>query len=152
MKTVIDAAAGVGLGIALLLVFAVDALIGYFSNRVGENTLENVKAIPIARGHGKKLKLGVTKTGEQPNPLTKQIEKYDDMGKLLGELGAGYKDYDNLEIRDLVQNPDKIKNYDVVFLTCNLGNEDEMKDVLKNYVGEGGVLYASDLRFAAVKK
>jgi hypothetical protein len=151
MKYLIDAAVGAALVMALLVVFLVD-LVMHWSSGPGANTLENVRPIDVSKTHGKKLKFGVTRTGEQPNPFTRQVEKYDDMGKLLKELGSGYKDFDNLEIKDLVVNPDKIKEYGVVFLTCNTGNEEELKDVLRNYVAEGGILYASDLRFAAIQK
>jgi hypothetical protein len=41
---------------------------------------------------------------------------YDDMGKLLEQLGKGYK-YDKITERDLLY-PGKISKYDVIFITC----------------------------------
>ena len=55
------------------------------------------------------------------------------MGKLLDELGDGYR-YDVLTIQTIATNPKKLNEYDVVFLTCAAGGEEEMKDALFNYV------------------
>ena len=41
---------------------------------------------------------------------------YDDMGKLLKQLGEGYK-FDNISNQDLLY-PEKISKYDVLFITC----------------------------------
>ena len=73
------------------------------------------------------------------------------MGKLLNELGDGYR-YDELTIQAIATKPKKLAEYDVVFLTCAGGGEDEIKDALFQYVAGGGILYASDWRFDAVAK
>jgi hypothetical protein len=97
----------------------------------------------------KKLKLAVTPTQADVDPFTKKVEKWDDMGKLLTEMGDGYR-HDEIQVQDIILNPKKLKDYDVVFLTCAPGGEDEMKDALRDYVAGGGILYASDWRFDAV--
>ena len=152
LKMLIDGAIGAALFVALLLVFGLELLIGLMSGGTGKNTLEGVRPVLVERSHGsKKLKLGVTETGQQPNPSTGELEKYDDMGKLLKELGSGYK-FDELKIADLVANPKKIYEYEVVFLTCHTGHEEQLRETLRNYVMEGGILYGSDLRYNAIAK
>jgi hypothetical protein len=151
LKYLLDGVAGIALFMSLMLVFLVDLIISRPSGP-GKNTLENVRAKEVeGRSHGKKLKLAITKTGEGLNPKTGQMEKYDDMGKLLSELGEGYRDYDHLSVDEIISGK-KIFEYDVVFLTCNLGGEDKMQEILRQYVSEGGILYASDLRYAALAK
>lgn len=73
--------------------------------------------------------------------------QYDDMGTLLRQLGAGYS-YTDLS-REQLRRPDALAQYDVVFLTCNGGDENDqvMSDALRGFVDNGGTLYASDLRF-----
>jgi len=73
------------------------------------------------------------------------------MGKLLDELGAGYK-HKVVRIEDLINNPKSVHDYDVLFLTCADGGENELKDVLVSYVTEGGILYASDWRYKAIAR
>jgi hypothetical protein len=148
-KYVLDAAAGAGLALALLIVFVVDYATTTRVSGPEANTLENVKVTELGGSHGKRLKLGVTPSGEFQNAFSKKPDKWDDMGKLLDELGEGYK-HDVLQIGDMINNPQALKEYDVIFLTCNNGSEEELKDVLQKYVTEGGILYASDWRFATV--
>ncbi len=152
LKYLIEAAAAFALFMALLVVFVVDRFVLSRSTAPSANTL-NVNVIDVSGKHRhKKLKLAVTPSGSDvPDPFTKKIDKWDDMGKLLGELGDGYR-YEELTIQDIVTNPKKLAEYDVVFLTCAGGGEDEMKDALFQYVSSGGILYASDWRFDAVSK
>jgi hypothetical protein len=96
--------------------------------------------------------------------------QYDDMGKLLGQLGSGFS-YTPIPLESL-EDVSKLVDYDVVFFTCgtdaehwlsktNLGagdrpgvhiakwNEevlDRIREALRAYVGRGGTLYASDWR------
>jgi hypothetical protein len=102
------------------------------------------------RDPNKRLKLAVTPTGEFIDGFTKQLQKWDDMGKLLDELGEGYR-HDNITMQDAI-NLKKLSQYDVVFLTCAPGGEDELRTVLPAYVANGGILYASDWRFDAIAK
>src|SRR5262249_13050798 len=75
---------------------------------------------------------------------------WDDMGKLLGELGEGYK-YAALDEQNLKADPGLLdrSRFDVVFLTCSNGGQ-ESKDQLRRFVDEGGILYASDLRYGVL--
>lgn len=153
LKYIIDAVAGIALFMALMLVFLVNFIINFVSapSGPGENTLK-AEAIEVGgRSHGKKLKLGVTRTGEALNPFSRKMEKFDDMGKLLLGLGEGYR-YDDLPVDELVKAKKKIHDYDVVFLTCNTGFEEQLADILVEYVTEGGILYASDLRYDAIAR
>src|SRR5215204_5839384 len=111
-KYVLDAAAGAGLALALLIVFVVDYALTP-ARGPGVNTLENVKVIPVGEMHGgKRLKLGVTPSGEFQNAFSKKPDKWDDMGKLLDELGEGYK-HEVLQIGEMLNNPQGLKEYDV---------------------------------------
>ncbi len=149
IKYLIDAAVAAALFMALLVVFVVDRFVLSRSSAPIENTLY-VKVIDVSAKHrNKKLKLAVTPTGEFTD--TKKTEKWDDMGKLLNELGDGYR-HDELTIQAIATDLKKLADYDVVFLTCAGGGEDEIKDALFQYVSGGGILYASDWRFDAVAK
>ncbi len=74
---------------------------------------------------------------------------YDDMGKLLAALGKGYE-YTQLEDREL-EDPARLKQFDVLFLTCQGGGiTSRLKASLREFVSNGGTLYASDLRHTVV--
>ena len=151
-RYVIDVIVGVALFVALMIVFAVD----WFISGPPRNTLENVKVIKDENQRGaKKLKLAVVKTREIPDPFAKgKFQKWDDMGKLLKGLGEGYR-FDKLTEDELIRKHEdnKLSEYDVVFLTCNVNADvDKLVEPLRNYVANGGILYASDWRYEAVAK
>ncbi len=150
IKYVIDAAAGFALLMALLVVFVVDRV--FFSSAAAPtvNTLTNVTFYEDKGRDVKRLKLAVTPTGSFKDGFTNKVEKWDDMSKLLHELGDGYR-HDNLTMEDVI-GPRKLSEYDVVFLTCADGYEDELKNTLQDYVTKGGILYASDWRYKAIAK
>jgi hypothetical protein len=148
LKYLIDAAAGFALFMALVVVFVVDRFL--ISDAPSANTLPGVIADGGKPRDLKRLKLAVTPTGEFQDVVTKQIEKWDDMGKLLDGLGEGYR-YDKITMHDAID-LNKLSKYDVVFLTCASGFEEELKEVLPAYVAQGGILYASDWRFEAIAK
>jgi hypothetical protein len=100
--------------------------------------------------------------------------EFDDMGQLLDTLGSGYR-YTEIPYDDLL-NGDKLAAYDVVFLTCSgappawLGRRlsdgdrgspgifrlkepimDQLNKSLRQYVRQGGTLYASDWQFELVQ-
>ncbi len=100
--------------------------------------------------------------------------EFDDMGRLLDTLGSGYR-YTEIAYDDLLDG-DKLAAYDVVFLTCSgappawLGRRlaegdrgspgifrlkepimDQLNRSLRQYVRQGGTLYASDWQFELVK-
>ena len=74
------------------------------------------------------------------------MQKWDDMGKLLKELGEGYR-FDEINQDQIVNSIVKLEDYDVVFLTCAHAGSDKLREHLRRYVSEGGILYASDWRF-----
>ena len=82
----------------------------------------------------------------QPKPKRMAVTPpvYDDMGSLLRSLGEGY-DYQTIAVEDL-KNPDILRNYDILFLTCrdNVKPEPAMQMALREFVTRGGTLYASD--------
>jgi hypothetical protein len=105
-------------------------------------TLVAATAPVAAPSVAKRLRLAVTP------------HKYDDMGRLLDELGAGYR-YDMLRVEDF-DKIDELRKYDVVFATCGETPQawqsgsgesfDAFRRALRTYVEEGGTLYASDWR------
>lgn len=144
----IDVVAGGGLFVALLLVFVVDYFASPARRALAAGELDAVVIDSAPRqGSPKALKLAVTPS-DRMNNVAK--DPYDDMGKLLNHLGDGYR-YDVLQPHDIAVKPGILTPYDVLFLTCGSGGE-EMKDALRAFVGNGGTLYASDLRYDVVAK
>ncbi len=99
----------------------------------------------------KPWRLGVTEAKyEYWDPLSKKtlnLDTYDDMGRFLNNLGYGHKP---VRERDL-ENADRLANFDVVFLTCRLlKDQDNTGPHLRKYVENGGILYASDLRYIQI--
>ena len=164
LRPAIDIALAVGLSIALLVVILVDRFQTTTpapppSHEVSPGGLAHDEPAPIRR-----LRLGVTP----------KVPEFDDMAKLLDTLGEGYQ-YEMFPLNDLAY-PEKLKRYDVVFLTCSgvtrewvdravgsgvrgmtavLLKQDVMEEVykgLREYVGKGGTLYASDFHFNLVAK
>lgn len=76
---------------------------------------------------------------------------FDDMGKLLLELGEGYK-FAELNENELLSLK-RLKHYDVIFLTCKHSTASKLRqnEALRLFVENGGTLYASDLRFEALR-
>jgi hypothetical protein len=100
--------------------------------------------------------------------------QYDDMGKLLDQLGSGFK-HKVIPLQDL-EDSTKLNDYDVIFWTCgtspeswtlpgNLGSGprpgvsfvrpnleavNRVKGALRNFVGRGGTLYVSDFWLSAL--
>lgn len=72
---------------------------------------------------------------------------FDNMGRLLMQLGDGYKyaSIDNEELYDVV----RLSSFDVVFLTCASSPSVDSRAAsgIRRYVEQGGTLYASDLRY-----
>jgi hypothetical protein len=97
--------------------------------------------------------------------------QYDDMGKLLDQLGEGYK-YDTIPLEAL-EDSEKLGQYDVVFITCGVVPDSwiesgglapgqrpgtttgtanpavvqRLRRSLTAFLDRGGTLYASDWRF-----
>lgn len=77
--------------------------------------------------------------------------EYDDMGKMLEQLGKGYH-HQILNENDL-QELSRLQQFDVLFLTCNVSTPQNLRqnEALRKFVEDGGTLYASDLRFEALR-
>ena len=162
-RLLIDAGAAVGLILALVVVFALDGGSDAPDGAGLSTETDEVTILPAdsddAPGDPTPLRLAVTEP------------EYDDMGKLLDTLGAGYQ-YDEISLDDLLDTK-RMFDYDVIFLTCGgvpkdwldgpslrpserkgsgvfHGDEKIMKNVkksLRTFVGRGGTLYVSDLHF-----
>ena len=111
----------------------------------------------------------------KPLRLAVTPPKYDDMGKLLRELGEGYK-FTEIRLEDL-EDEAKLANYDVVFFTCGTGAPgwftgevlgaggrpgvqtlqfdpaalERLRLALRAFVQKGGTLYASDWRLTYLR-
>ncbi len=163
-RVFVDSSIGLGLLLALLLVFAFDRgeATSLDESDVGQRTSVTTEVVeqptPV---EAKPLRLAVTP------PV------YDDMGKLLRSLGEGYR-YHEITMDDLCDT-ERLAAYDVVFLTCGYVPEHwtterlregersggeiraarpeiirQLHDSLRKYVGRGGTLYASDWQFRLV--
>lgn len=158
-----DAAAGVSLVLALALVFWWAG-----AKRADESLSAGQSAAPLVEpasldhpGPSGRVRLAVTPP------------EYDDMGRLLDELGSGYR-YHTIAHDDLLDAP-RLEPYEVVFVTCSgvprrwLGLRigagarpgsavhearaeivQQLRQSLRQYVGQGGTLYASDWQFVLV--
>jgi hypothetical protein len=148
MRTWFDALAGGGLLVALVVVFVVDRVtLPPAPAGPGDLPVKIISESDDRRGPRTKLRLAVTPTKEARGDNGGLI-RWDDMGKLLDQLGSGYR-YDLVQPADIAQEPSKLDAYDVLFLTCAPGGE-ELKHALAEFVARGGTLYASDWRFDAV--
>jgi hypothetical protein len=152
-----DGAIALALAMTLGVVFLIDR------TRAPAATPVPVVPTPVAAAPAApRLKLAVTP------------HQYDDMGKLLDQLGEGFS-YTNLPLEAL-EDTVKLVDYDVIFLTCgtdpthwvtggDLGtgerpgvrrakyNEqvlDKVREALRAFVGRGGTLYASDWRLNVI--
>lgn len=119
---------------------------------------------------------GTEKKAAKPLRIGVTPPSYDDIGKMLKLLGEGYEDYRTVGYDDLLD-VDKLAGYDVIFFTCGglpeewldervgegeragtdvyTANESMMERstvALREFVRNGGTLYASDLRFDMVAR
>ena len=89
-----------------------------------------------------------------PLRLAATPARFDDMGRLLQSLGEGYQ-YRTIAEAAL-ELPATLADIDVLFLTCAEFQEggaaapSQLPRNLREFVGRGGTLYASDLRFEAL--
>jgi len=133
----LDAGVATGLVLALLMVIGLDKLIS------SPTTTAPIKPEEVKKVETRSLQIAVTPTQND------NLGKWDDMGKLLDSLGEGYR-YQDFPLRDLTD-AKKLAKYDVLFLTCAPGGtESDVTSNLREYVGNGGTLYASDWRYDCV--
>jgi hypothetical protein len=146
-RTWLDVLAGLLLAGCLFRVFSSAQQDEAPASPPAENTLKvvEVKDAGDSRSEPKRLGLAVISPSLKGQP-------WDDMGKLLAELGEAFR-FDEIAEDFLKQQPALLDRtrYDVVFLTCAPGG-DEYKDQLARFIREGGVLYASDHRYMALTK
>jgi hypothetical protein len=154
LKILIDVVGGGTLVFLLLVVIGFDKWTSWRAARsaveasTGPNTLEvrdvtdTANRAPIEQ---KKLRLAVLT--DPVNTLNTQVV-WDDMGSLLEQMGEGYK-HDALRTGDVLANPKRLDDYDVLFFTCAPKGR-ELRDALVSFVSRGGILYASDWRYDAV--
>ena len=165
-RLLIDAAAVLGLVLALGITFAVDRMTRA-SATGGQATGAQGKPSAAAQQ-------GPAAVKASPLRLAVTLREYDDMGQLLASLGPGYR-YRTIAFDDLLD-ADRLAENDVVFLTCGgvpaewLGRKlrpserdfggvfearpeivQKLKESLREYVRRGGTLYASDYRFQLLK-
>ena len=150
-RVLIDIVGGVGLAMALLLVFFVDLLSrpSKLYVRVFDSRSESQKI-----DRRQTLRLAVTPTQQELDPKTQETILWDDMGKMLREMGEGYQDFKVIEPNTFGDNPSPLDDIDVLFLTCARGDGEgkEVKEALVRFVERGGTLYASDWRFKAINE
>jgi hypothetical protein len=140
----IDVGVAAGLLGMLVLVIGVDAVWSRLSpDTSSSNSNADAPAVTVTKSGNKTAHLAVTE------PFVDKNGPWDDVGKLLDEMGDGYK-YDNLKESDL-KDLDKLKRYDVIFLCCSSVKSDfAVAQTLRAYVSNGGTLYASDWRYEIV--
>jgi hypothetical protein len=126
----VDSALAILLAAVLVLIYWVDA---------GKTLTPPVPPVSIPPVPAPKLRLAVT-------PGT-----FDDMGRLLQGLGEGYR-FETIEEATLCDLT-VCRKYAAIFLTCTKVDGPEaatrpaLAETLREFVAEGGTLYASDLQF-----
>ncbi|MBM4071995.1 MAG: hypothetical protein FJ271_24180 [Planctomycetes bacterium] len=146
-SVLIDSAVAGGLVLALLLVVGLDS---GAKKAGGGNVVVLEPGSNEPSGRDRPLRIAVTPTHND------KLGKWDDMGKLLDQLGEGYR-YTMFPIAELLD-PDRraarireIDEIDVLFLTCAPGGiEEAITETIKGFVARGGTLYASDWRYRCV--
>ncbi len=146
----LDGGIAAGLVLALVLVYALDSF-----SRPTQREGDDIKGKP--RLDFKVLRGGESSDPKVPTASPKKLRlavsprRFDDLGKLLRQLGSGYG-YDELREDDL-SSLDKLKNYDVIFLTCSPTDYSIIgrNEALRRFVDQGGTLYVSDLRLDALR-
>ena len=85
--------------------------------------------------------------------------EYDAIEELIGAMELDYDLYNGLQGQaylDLLTDPDKLMEYDIVFLNCGINErwmqrEAAVVDALQRYVAAGGSVYASDWSYRFVE-
>ena len=74
---------------------------------------------------------------------------FDNIGALLSDLEIPFDSYNQQTYMELLTDPNKLAEYDIVFFNCGMpmdwvSSRGTVSANLKNYVAEGGSIYASD--------
>ncbi|MFO0870548.1 MAG: hypothetical protein U0935_16595 [Pirellulales bacterium] len=169
LRLAIDAVLAIGLAGVLLVVYGVDLATSHLFHAPEDSR----GSAPIVVEETEREESGnEEETREVRLRLAVTPADFDDMGRLLRELGEGYA-YDNLALDELLD-ADKLKQYDVIFATCGgapdswLGEAvgagernsrvyiikpevgEKLRSALRGFVQNGGTLYASDWRYQIV--
>ena len=159
----VDASLAAGLAAVLGLILLVDRGCSGSKPGPGPQGDGGVAVEVIEEPPGPALPVG-------PPRLAVTPPAFDDMGSLLATLGEGYR-FDDLAMEDLLK-PERLAEYDVVFLTCGYVPNDwvgqrlrddersggghyavrpetaeRLKRSLRGFVASGGTLYVSDRFF-----
>lgn len=163
-----DGAIAASLCVALGVVYLVDRL-----TDTGGNSGDGSSVVTVTKGGGKNVVAG--KVRPLRIAVTNDGHSYDNVGKLLDSLGAGYK-YIEIHLDDLLDSK-KMENFDIVFITCesvpkewtsqtgivggkdkyvhanqwNADKQSDLKSSLRRYVEQGGTLYGSDWAYAILE-
>lgn len=135
----LDGGVAAGLLAALVLVYLVDGRGGPLPDG-GPKADFKILSSDDPKAEARSLRLGVSP------------RRFDDMGKLLTELGKGFE-FTEVTEADL-RRPEELKKFDVLFLTCAPtpdASDIPRNQALRQFVERGGTLYASDLRFDALR-
>jgi len=145
----LDSIAGLALAAALAIVLLIDRVAAPPAIvRAGPNTLEVRVIRKTEEAQTAQLRLAMVPTHRERNNTTGEWMAWDDMGGLLRGMGKGFQ-YTEIAPQQLLENRRLLESFNVLFLTCAPGGE-ELKDILRQYVANGGTLYASDWRYDAV--
>jgi hypothetical protein len=143
-RQLIDAGVLGGLVLALLLVVLVDKLMPTPAATIDTTSAPVTTVLQSQPGRAKPLRLAVTKAYED------KVGAWDDMAKLLAALGAGYP-YTLISKDRELDDPKRFEAFDVLFLTCApFSDKEPLASNLRNFVGKGGTLYASDWRYDCI--
>src|SRR5262249_41260323 len=154
VRVIMDSLAAVFLAMALLIVYGIDrsgrSARDPAASEEGNDLPVNIVTDESAKKdeRAKKLNLVVVETFVGKDPRTGLPQYWDDMGKLLRELGKGYDHFTLVKNPDLI-NPKTLEGADILFLTChpNQNPRYDLSETLRKFVAQGGTLYASDWRF-----
>src|SRR5688572_2679094 len=102
-RSFLDAFAGGALVLALLIVILLDRAEAPPAP-TGSDLPVHVLSDAIVRTGAPRLRLAVTPTHRQPDPMSGGTLAWDDMGKLLNELGEGYR-FDMVEPGTIAAKP-----------------------------------------------
>ena len=112
------------------------------TNTTGKLVIEKFEAKPYEPIKDKKrsieeLRIGVSKVG------------YDDVGAILEKMNLPWREIKDSKFANLSH----LKEFDVVFINCQSGgNASSNREALRQFVEDGGVLYASDCAKSHIQK
>src|SRR4051812_32494291 len=117
----VDFAAGVCLPIVLLITLLVDRLTTSAPRAVAAGNSLQVQVVQdnSRRAGPKRLALGVVPSKPDVNPTTGEKFLWDDMGKLLLDMGEGFNQFETVQPEDIARGEQGVLGrLDVLFLTC----------------------------------